>query len=352
MKKVVTLLGVAALVGLNGCKLSDNSQRAADNSEKAAQNSTDLLELNQTAFGDGRQGGTRKSRVDALDLLVKAETLENKLVQAGAYYNALEFQLYKADGFREDDASKQERLFQVAVSETTKIIKDFDVIEIDPTKKLSDAITPPGSKTITDATTGESKDIYFGNANYDDARNYAAMAMAMHQLSERQMDAAARYKAQGQKFTAVTFFDVISKILSNKKSCDADPTALNIVPAYVFEGLKVSKDLEKLLQVRMNMMAGTALMVLGSPIKPDPEKGFVVTATAVQIKDATQRLMLAAQARGLLLQSGLSAPMFADVKGGTAQLSAALSKLPPEAGASNSLIPELLKMNAVLKNLL
>jgi hypothetical protein len=97
-------------------------------------------------------------------------------------------------------------------------------------------------------------------------------------------------------------------------------------------------------------------MALGSPMKladPEhPEKGLIVTATAVQIKDAQTRMGVALQAKGLLAKSGLELPMFADVKGGLAQLTGALSKLPPEQIQADSKFPELLKLNEMMKGLL
>lgn len=329
MKKIVTVLGVAALVGMNGCKLSDNAQRSADNSEKAANNSTNLLELNQTAFGDGRQGGTRASRVDALEQLIAAQSLEMKLLHAGSYYQSLEFQLFKGKGFREDDASKRDRLFQVAIADITKIIKDFDVLsQIDGVKLGPDGqpLLDADGKPIPNQLLPQILD-----PQNSRARSYAAMAMGMHSVSERQKEAGMLYGVE-----VVSFFDVLTKVLAQKQACEADPIALQNAPVYVYEGLKASADIEKLLQMRMNLMAGTALKIFKehppvSLVDPqDPAKGFKIIASAVHIRDVSERMGVALQTKGVLAKAGIAVPFYADVAAGMKQISDVLGMAIPD----------------------
>lgn len=277
---------------LMGCEMADNAKKSAENSGVASQNSTKLLDLNQSAYGDGRQGGSRDRRENALQTMLKAHSLDNKLQAAGAFMQAFEFQLYKEEGFREDDEAKRERLYTSAVSELLKTQKDFSKV------KFAEA-------QLGQVIAGSNTDFY-------SPANALAFAGALSQLSERQREGATRFG-----FTAKSMLDVFFEAIAVSKVANEDPAALALQPLYVYEALKELDEVVYLLQLRMNLTAGTALQKLMSSVKFSQEKAeFEIVGGAVKLKDVTDRLRATLQVKMALAQAGIAPEYCVDVAAG------------------------------------
>ena len=294
-----TLTGIAiAILALSGCEMSDNAKKSAENSGVASQNSTKLLDLNQSAYGDGRQGGSRNNRDQALESMVESKVLDSKLKDAGAYMQAFEFQLFKNEGFREDDQNKRDRLYTDAISEFTKVVKDFGLVDF-KTDTLRGLIAEGGQKL-----------------------NTLALVAALGRVSERQREAGERYH-----FTAKSLLDVLYEAMLMQKSCNEDPAVLNAQPVYIYEALKESDLIVNLLQTRLNLLAGTALEKILSSLKFEETKAeFVIVGGAVKLKDASDRLKAALQVKKVLLESGIKPEYLSDVAGGYQFLLSKISK--------------------------
>ncbi len=333
-KAVATILGAMTFASaLMGCELKTNAKRSADNSEQAAGNSTKLLDLNQWAYGDGRQGGSRDRRESAMKTMHEATSLEAKMASAAAYFAALEYQLYKDDAFREDDEAKRNRMMTDAVSEAMKVQKDF--------KKPS-----PGSQaSLVEA---------LQNPEFLDA---FAFAGAMHKVSERQLEAAKKHG-----FRVKSMFDILSDALAVKSKAEADPRALSELPVHLYEALRESDDIIRLFQLRLNLFVGTALMNLGAEavsMQTDEQTGngsLSIKPSAVKLQDATDRLKAALQTKMMLTAAGVKAEAFAEVSGGLEKLNAALAQLPSNAQSmmnaeSAPKLPQILEIRAIAAKL-
>ena len=314
-------LTLAVGAGISGCELSNNAKKSADNSKQAADNSTNLLDLNNNAYGDGRQGGARDRREKALETMTKATSLEAKLASAAAYYSALEYQLYKDGGFREDDEAKRVRLMTEGVSELMKIQKDYR--KPDYTAAMSAAL---GDESV---------------------RSSFALAGAMQKISERQLEASKRYD-----FVAKSMFDILSEAMRVKAGAESDPRILAAQPGYIYEALRESADLTGFFEMRVNLFAGTALKAIGVPVA-SAEGKLTITATAVQLQDAADRLKLALQSSAVLAAAGATPRLFADVSGGLEKLVGALNATPT--GALESIespnVAKLLEVKALAEKL-
>jgi hypothetical protein len=291
----------------SGCGLSKNSERAAQNSEKAAENSHDLLDLNESAYGDARQGGTRDRREKALENMRSGVALPSKQASAAAYFSALEFQLFKSTGFREDDESKRNRLFSEAIAEVLKVQSDFPK----PSLVQPDVITADEFTLRKALSTPGNLDAF-------------AFASSLHKISERQLEAAKRYG-----FTAKSVLDLFSDALTLKSEVEASSEVLKAQPAYVYEVLRESEDVISLLELRVNLLIGTALQKIGNDFMfKTTAGGFGVKATSVRLQDAGDRLNAAVTAQEILSRAGVKARYFRDVHVGLQALNSALSKMP------------------------
>lgn len=81
--------------------------------------------------------------------MFEATTLDAKLANAAAYFNAFEFQLYKDEGFREDNEEKRARMFADAVAEMIEIQKDFDKVDFTATPTMSGLFAQTNGKSST-----------------------------------------------------------------------------------------------------------------------------------------------------------------------------------------------------------
>lgn len=324
----LTLASLTLALGgsFTGCELSDNAKKSAENSKQAADNSTNLLDLNNNAYGDGRQGGARDRREKAIDTMLKAVSLEGKLAAAASYMSALEYQLFKDNGFREDDDSKRVRLITEGVSEFMKIQKDFLKPNLEP-KISQDSVGNQTSELplLSEALKDES------------IRNAFALAGAMQKISERQLEASKRYG-----FNAISMIDFFAEAMAASERSVADPRVLSKQPAYVYEILRESGDAVALLEMRVNLFAGTALRAIGSPI--DASSGrLVIKANAVQLRDASDRLKLAVQSAGILASARLTPRIFGDVRAGLGRLVDGLNSI-PAGGLESIKSPNLAKL--------
>ncbi len=236
-----------SIVAFTGCDISDNAQKSADNSKRAADNSSELLDLNATAFGDVRQGGARDRRERSLEKMMTAVTLNAKLASAAAYMSAFEFQLYKGNGFREDNAKKRELLFTEAVAELMRTQKDFSDTDL----------------------------------------NRMAIAGTLHKVSERQREASIRYG-----YTSKSILDLFAEALSIRVNAESDPAFLAKQPTYLVEALRSSDDVIRLLQIRANLFT-----VLGGV--------DVMKSSAVQIDSGIEKLKAAVQTKRILMAGGI-----------------------------------------------
>lgn len=334
----LTLASLTLALGgtFSGCEISDNAKKSAENSKQAADNSTNLLDLNNNAYGDGRQGGARDRREKAIDTMNKSSSLEAKLAAAASYMSALEFQLFKDGGFREDDDAKRVRMITEGVSEFMKVQKDYTKPNLAPNTTYDAA----GIPTTTHPMLAEAmKD--------ESVRSSFALAGAMQKVSERQMEAAKRYS-----FKVLSMVDIFAEAMAASESSAADPKALSEQPAYVYEILRERDDAIAILEMRVNLFAGTALRALGSPI--DASSGrLVITANAVQLRDASDRLKLAVQSAGILASARVAPRFFGDVRAGLDRLVGGLNGIP--AGGLESLkspnLAKLLEVKALAEKL-
>jgi len=307
VRKSASLTLALSILIVTGCKLSDNAQKSADNSQLAAQNSTNLLDLNQNAYGDGRQGGSRERRENALASMERATALESKMVSAASYFSAMEYQLFKNEGFREDNPEKRARLQGEGISEFLKIQKDYAKPSLD-----------------ADPVTGNAPELRasLGRPEY---LNAFALAGALHKISERQIEASKRYR-----FTVQSPLDLFAQALASKAAVEGSPASLASAPTYVYEILRESRDSILLLELRANLMTGTALQALGAePVAVDATTGELrIQASAVQLQDSIDRMKAAIQTILILNQGGITPRYFADVGQGIRAANAKLSAIP------------------------
>lgn len=332
LKSHSVVLGIALIAASSCGKLAENAQKSADNSATAAQNSTNLLDLNQNAYGDARQGGSRERRENALATMERATALESKMVSAASYFSAMEYQLFKNDGFREDHPEKRARLQAEGISEFMKIQKDY-------AKPSLDAAADTG--VVSDLRSA------LGHPEY---LNAFALAGALHKISERQIEAAKRYH-----FTAQSPLDLLAQAIASKPSIESSPSALASAPTFVYEILRESRDAILLLELRANLMAGTALQALGNePVAIDATTGELrILASSVQLQDSIDRMKAALQTILILNQGGISPRYFSDVGQGLRAVNAKLAALPVTSleEKKHPKLPKLLEVQALVNRL-
>lgn len=300
--RIVIVAGLLAF-GVSGCDLADNAKKSAENSAKAADNSSNLLDLNENAYGDGRQGATRDRREQALKTMFEASMVEAKLVGAAAYFNAFEYQLFKGAGFREDSEGKRDQLMADAVAEFLRTQKDF--------------LRPDFAKDTLTAL--KAADGYGGRS----VANLFAVASALHQVSARQIEASKRYG-----FELKSMLSLFADAMAAKTASDADPVELAKTTRATYEVLKQADDAALILQVRLNLLLGSAVGTVAQGIQMADGKTLTVTASAAQLADAVERVKAAVQVKGILAQAGIAPTLFMDVKGGGAKVLGALAAIP------------------------
>lgn len=299
------LVPVSFAMAFSGCNLSENAARSAQNSGVAADNSSALLDLSNNAFGDGRAGGARDRREKALETMIQSKRLSAKLTAASAFFNSLEFQLWKSDGFREDNAAKRDRLIADAVAETLRTFQDFQSVDWSDTAKTA------SSKAYLGELTQKS---YAGQDNGVSPLNGFALSGSLHKISDRQAAAAERYH-----FKAKSMLDIFGEILLAKKAAESDPSKLNQQPVYVYEGLRLVTEKRELLitlmlEQRLNLMLHSATEQLAGAIAAGKEGEAGIQATAVQLQDAIDKMKAALQVSSLLAKTGIQPRLFADLK--------------------------------------
>ncbi len=312
------LVSALTLATFTGCQLSDNAQKSADNSGRAADNSDKLLNMSQDAYGDGRQGASRDRREKALKAMEHATTIEAKAGHASAYYSSLEFQVFKDEGYREDVPAKRDRLFAEAMSEFMKIQKDY--IE----KKDATPPSPPTAPGAPEAGAAPVIAPAMVATSVQTSDNYLALAAAMHKISERQLEASQRYG-----FAPKSMFDLLADALAAKNKAEEDVAFLSAQPAYVYEALRESADVILLMQVRANFMAGSSARLLAATLSANPENGTITlkSNSAILLKDATDRMKLAAQTKSALAKAGVKLALDPRIKGGLAKWSGGVAKI-------------------------
>jgi hypothetical protein len=223
------VLGLGSGCGLtkNLDEMHDATQEMSTTTKKVASTSENLEELTEELYTDLRQGNAVTIRSERQKAMESTTSIESKVSEAGKYYMAFEFQLWK--NFGPDSEEKLNFLLKCGFMEFFRDIARY----------------MPADRAVT------------GLAQTEEMRNLYALAATMHEVNPNQEIQA---KAKGAKTRSV--LSLIKEALAIGAKIEtgkADPKAQ---PEWVTEVLAHEQDAVYLLQLRAAFLPAMAFSKL------------------------------------------------------------------------------------------
>jgi hypothetical protein len=197
------------------------SRRLETQTQGLDEKTRQLKLTSEALYRDLRQGNSLTIRGQRLEAMERTPEIDAKVSEAGKYFMAFEFQLYKYFGF--DNDANMEKLQLDAIDEFVRDVRRYSF----------------GGYAI-DLT-----------SNNDNMKNLFAMSVALHRINPNEEELV-RYK----NLKELTLLSMILDTLAKKKDIDA-----GVVQAKEFEHqiLVNEDDMVYMLQLRSNFLAGMVL---------------------------------------------------------------------------------------------
>jgi hypothetical protein len=199
----------------------------------------DVLAQTSDMYQDLRQGNSVTIRNQVLHEMEEATSLQKKISEAGVYFFAFEFQLWKGDA--RDNGQTLDQLYDCAMQEFTRILHDY----------LPDDLTKVDVTSIVTNTKME---------------NLEALAATMHQVNVT------------AKPGALSMLDLIKNVLQIKNQLDNGIIAEASLKDWQREGLLNYQELVYMVQMRANflpVMTLAQISKIGSSGKISQDKDFL-----------------------------------------------------------------------------
>lgn len=241
LKQKALLLAGAFL--LTACEnpissMTDTAEEAATNSGLAAESAAESREEIATGRMMSRLSSSSESRENHFETILESESFEAKVLAAGKWMKALEFQHWT--GQRHDTKEVLEAMYTEAITEYFSKVSEFN-------GGVSVALT---SLSPTPKGTSEEE-----LADYDKALNVYAMAVAMHSLATTNEYTTVK-NVSGHE--AKSFFDLIEEGLDEFRKVEKGELAFQELKPWV---QKLSEHKEEALAM-VNNRANMLLMMV------------------------------------------------------------------------------------------
>lgn len=202
-----------------------------------------LMELSAELYDALRQGDAVKIRHSSWEAAIKADRLEEKLVQSALYFMSFEFQLWNSLG-QDESLEKRERLLQQATMEF--------LLKVEGLSPRGDEINPLATPLRFDiGNFGE----VFGDMNR--TATFNAMSAVLHRMNRKQTENLVRLNMEQY---SVNMLDLIEKSLLMKQQIEKENLMNSVVPDYVKEVLAHENTAIQLLQTRVSFLATMWMM--------------------------------------------------------------------------------------------
>lgn len=240
--QVITLLSLLGLAACGPIKNMDEMHDATNSmatttdhmsktTEEMKGKTEDLYHTTLSTYTDLRQGNSLIIRADALNDMEKYASIESKIDEAGMYYMAFEFQLWKNYG--PDTEKAREALYLEAAQQFFRDIHRY----MDADRSTDPASTNPAMQ------------------------NLFALAVALHQLNPNQ-----EAMAEKSGIANVSMLSLIKGTLAKQADVESGKIAWDSVKEYEREILTNAKDAIYMLQLRANFLPMMVLAKL-TPIE-------------------------------------------------------------------------------------
>jgi hypothetical protein len=195
-------------------QMATTTDGMAQTTDGMAVTTNDVLSQTTDMYQDLRQANSLTIRNQTLDAMVAATSMQKKISEAGAYFMAFEFQLWKGDG--RDTSDKMDSLYYCAMEEFTRILREY----------------MPTDFSKVDATSQNSRmmDLY-------------ALAVSFHQVNPNAQPG------------ALGMMDLVKQVLQLNQPVNSGKIAESSLKDWQREGLANYQELVYLMQIRSNFLA-------------------------------------------------------------------------------------------------
>ena len=266
------------------------------------------LTLMGELYDSSRQGQSLDLRRKIWDAVVSEKALDAKIVGAGEYFLAFEFEVWSSMA-QDTQENRRDQLAKDAVTElfnNLKLVSHWDENEINP-------FANPESRI-------KSGEYLSSGETLNEKAVFNALSAALHKINRKQEFAAGKAGIE-----VLSMFSVIEKSLKAGVLIKAGQKRLEDFPVYVDEVLRNESLAIRLLQARYNMM-GLILMARVSKISESFTDGFskkilgkkwvvdLAKLNQSQVRFYTAHLTEALKTRQLLTDIGVKAELNKDIR--------------------------------------
>jgi hypothetical protein len=218
-------------------RMAQTTDQMAQVTGQMAQTTGQLLNTTAATYQDLRQGNSLTIRTERLDRMEESKSIEAKISEAGKFFMAMEFQLWKPKLNTEDEMLSHD---EDAIVEFFRSIKNY---------------MKPGEENLSPASSD------------DNMLNLYSLAAAMHRVNPEAEKLGREYG-----YTPKSFLDLLEEGLRAGVAIRDGRQDMHDIPNYILETLREEQAAIYILRLRYNFLAA---MPLADVSKIEEDGGFL-----------------------------------------------------------------------------